>query len=150
MTEQSLFGIAGPFTVASPLASVGNGTPLTDKVRGTNLVLPAGSIITEVQIQKRGDNTTLLTAGKSVAVGVSGNARVFTGTPGALTDNLNTGLENYQAVKLNPTDISGMNTSYTTNQTIVVQCALGVSITSGSVAVVIKYKPYSKSVAKRF
>lgn len=151
MTTQSLFGVAGPFTSLDPLlASVE--TPLIDKVSGRNIILPAGSIVTELQIQRRGEPTAeLLTAGKAIAVGIEGNPRCFTDTPGALTDDLNSEEEDGQIVKLDPTtSASGLVKADTVDKTVVIQCGMGASVESGSVAVIIKYKPFSKSVARRY
>jgi hypothetical protein len=153
MTTQSISGIAGPFTAMNPLSSAGNGFPLVEKTTSSNsiptqLVLPANAIVTEIQIHRGGD--TALTAGKSIAVGVFGDARVFTGTPGALTDTLNTNTEAGQIINLNPTtSLTNTQSSYTTPKVMVVQCALGVSVTSGLVNIVVKYKSFSKSVAFR-
>jgi hypothetical protein len=155
MTTNSICGVAGPFTALNPLTPAGNGFALVEKTTSTNsvptpLVLPAGAIVTEIQIKRSGD-ITLLTAGKSIAIGVFGDARVFTGTPGALTDNLNTNTDVGQIINVNPTtNITGIQSSYTTDKNLVCQCALGASITAGSICVVIKYKSYSKSVAYRY
>jgi len=154
MTTNSICGVAGPFTALNPLTPSGNGFPLVEKTTSSNsiptpLVLPTGAIVTEIQIRRSGD-TTALTAGKSIAVGVFGDARVFTGTPGALTNNLNTNLEAGQIININPTtNITGIQSSYTTDKVLVCQCALGTSVTDGSICVIIKYKSYSKSVAYR-
>lgn len=150
MTTQSVFGVAGPFSVTNPL-NFDNEVALVDKVSGRQLVLPAGNVITEIEIQRRGSaSDPNLTAGKSIAVGVVGDARAFTGTPGALTNDLNADLENGEYVKLNDAaDVLGVTRAYTTDQNVVLQCALGSSIISGSVAVILKYKGFSKSVARR-
>lgn len=154
MTTQSLFGVAGPFTCENPLR-YDTETQLLDKVRGTPIVLPAGNIVTDIQIQQRGDSVSTaspqLTAGKSIAVGVAGDPRAFTGMPGALTDDLRDDLENgiYFRVDQVAADTLGVTRAYTTDKNVVIQCAMGEKIESGSVAVVVKFRPYSKSVAKR-
>lgn len=154
MTTQTICGVAGPWTALNPLVPSGNGYPLVEKTTSTNsvptpLVLPAGAIVTEIQIRRSGDSTPI-SSGKSIAIGVFSEPRIFSGTPGALTDNLNTNLEAGQIITVNPTtNITGMQSSYTTDKILVCQCALGTSITAGSICVVFKYKSYSKSVAHR-
>jgi len=154
MTTYTISGVAGPFTALNPLSSAGNGFPLVEKTTTANslptqLALPAGAIVTEVQIRRGGDSVPI-TAGKSIAVGVFGDARIFTGTPGALTDNLNTNTESGVIINVNPTtSLANTQSSYTTAKIIVVQCALGPSVTAGQVNVIIKYKSFSKSVAFR-
>lgn len=154
MTTNSISGVAGPFTALNPLTAAGNGFVLVEKTTSTNslptpVVLPAGAIVTEIQVRRGGD-TVALTAGKSIAVGVFGDARVFTGTPGALTDALNTNTESGIIINVNPTtSLANTQSSYTTAKTLVVQCALGVSVTAGQVNVIVKYKSFSKSVAHR-
>lgn len=154
MTTYTISGVAGPFSALNPLPSGGNGIPLVEKTTTahslpTQLVLPAGSIVTEIQIRRGGDSVQI-TPGKSIAVGVFGDARVFTGTPGALTDNLNINTESGQIINVNPTvSLANVQSSYTTPKILVVQCALGPSITAGQINVIVKYKTFSKSVAFR-
>ena len=150
MTTSTLFGVAGPFTVGAPL-SFSAETNLVDKVSGLALVLPAGHICTEVQVQLRGTtNADFLTTGKAIAVGIAGDVRKFTGSPGVLTDDLNADAETGQVVKIDPTTTAnGLMRAETTAKNYVIQCGLGASVIAGSVAVVVKHKPFSKSVALR-
>jgi len=173
MVQQSVFGIQGPFTLTNTLPHSGNGIAIVDKVLGTPLILPMGHVITELSMRRRGTlNDPNLTAGKSVAVGLLRNAglgdpatdpRKFTGTPGILTDDLNAQTILNQAtnnsleqpfrtfnINLNATtQANGFHTGELRDRTLVSQCAMGASITSGALSFVIKYKPFSGSVVRR-
>ena len=174
MTTVTFFGIAGPFSAMSPLPHDGNGVYIVDKVCGTPIVLPRGHIITELAIRRRGtENDPDLTAGKSVAIGLerdpmmgdpATDPRMFTGTPGILTDDLNddTVLDPnnnndprrpFRAFQINlnaTTTPNGVHRANTRDRPLVCQCALGNEIDQGSLSFIIKCKPFSSSVAKRF
>ena len=164
MTTQTLIGIAGPFSVTNPLSYSGNGYAVTDKVNGTNLIIPAGHVVTELSIRRRGlASDADLTAGRSVAIGLlrvpaegdpATDPRVFSGTPGVLTNTLNDDaitdhkLENGFIINLNATTApDGTQRAVQRDRTLCVQCGLGSEINSGSVTIVVKHKPFSKSVA---
>lgn len=174
MTTVSLFGVAGPFSLTNPLPSSGNGTRIVDKVTGNALMLPKGYIVTELSVRRRGTFTDPdLTAGKSVAVGLERDPilgdpvtdpRLFTGTPGALTDELNSIIELVPAsgsqpdrtfrgflINLNATQRpDGVQRSALRDRYYVCQCALGSQIDSGALSFLIKHKPFSESVAVRY
>ena len=163
MTTYTVFGVAGPFSdTAGERLEPGTEYTLVDKTKQTALTLPAGSIVTELFVRRRGaenETTYDLTAGRGIAVGVNGDPRVFTGTPGVSTDELNTYDVNpdntlypyvYVAM-LNPTqDLFHQTRSYTKNKTFVLQSAFGGNVVNGGVSVVIKYKSFSESVADKF
>ena len=164
MTTQSLIGIAGPFTNGNPLSFAGNGFPVIDKVNGGNLILPAGHIVTEISIRRLGLSSAAdLTAGKAVAIGLlrdpamgdpATDPRIFSGTPGVLTDTLNSDaitdhkLDNGFIINLNATTApDGTQRAVQRDRVVCVQCGLGASITNGGVTLVVKHKPFSKSIA---
>jgi len=173
MTTVSYFGVLGPFTVQAPLPHDGNGMKILDKVTGNPIVLPKGDVLTELSVRRRGTASDPdLTAGKSVAVGLeriiangdpATDPRMFTGTPGVLTDDLNedTVLDPaknndpnrpFRAfnVNLNATTApNGVHRAETIDRCIVAQCAMGEEITSGALSFIIKHKPFSRSVARR-
>jgi len=173
MAQQSVFGVQGPFTLTNTLPHTGNGVAIVDKVLGTALVLPMGNVVTELSVRRRGTlNDPNLTAGKSVAVGLQRNTslgdpatdpRKFTGTPGVLTDDLNAqtvldpatnnSLEQpFRTFNINlnaTTQANGFHTGELRDRTLVSQCAMGDMITSGALSFIIKYKPFSGSVARR-
>lgn len=173
MTTVTLFGVAGPFSMINPLPHDGNGTCINDKVGGTPLALPKGYIVTELSIRRRGTASDPdLTAGKSVAIGLERNPglgdpatdpRMFTGTPGILTDDLNedTVLDPafnndpkrpFRAFQINlnaTTAPNGVHRADTRDRKFVCQCAMGNEITTGSLSFIIKCKPFSGSVARR-
>lgn len=164
MTTQTLIGIAGPFTTTNTLPFGGNGVAVTDKVNGTPLIIPAGHVVTELSIRRRGlASDPALTPGKAVAIGLlrdpalgdpATDPRVFSGTPGVLTDTLNDDaitnhtLDNGFIINLNATTApNGTQRAVQRDRTLCVQCGLGPLIDSGSVTLVVKHKPFSKSVA---
>lgn len=164
MTTQSLIGIAGPFDGENTLPFDGNGVPVIDKVNGGNLIIPAGHIVTEISVRRLGLSTAPdLTAGKAVAVGLlrdpmegdpATDPRVFSGTPGVLTDVLNEDaisdhkLDNGFVINLNATTApDGTQRAVRRDRVVCVQCGLGPAITSGGVTLVVKHKPFSKSIA---
>ena len=164
MTTQSIFGVAGPFTILNPL------TPLSEvnfyeKMNSTQILsIPANNIVTEIFIKKKDNNvafgggalSTDLTPNRGIGVGLKTvGARLFTGTPGALTNILNsydiTSQTYPYTCKLDPIDNpNDLIRSFTQSQEIVCQSAFGGNITSGSIAIVVKYKPFSDSVVDRF
>jgi hypothetical protein len=169
MTTVSLFGVQGPFTTTNTLPHDGNGVPIVDKVTGNNLVLPRGNVVTELSVRRRGTlNDPNLTSGKSVAVGLQRvpaegdpvtDPRKLTGTPGVLTDDLNAqtiqvnGADDpFRTFNLNlnaTTQSNNFHTGELRDRVLVSQCAMGAEINSGALSYVIKYKPFSGSVARR-
>lgn len=173
MTTFTYFGVLGPFTQQVPLPHNGNGMKILDKVSGDPLILPRGHVITELSVRRRGTASDPdLTSGKSVAVGLERNLangdpatdpRMFTGTPGILTDELNedTVLDPSKnndpnrpfrafQVNLNATTApNGIHRAEIIDRCIVAQCAMGDSITSGALSFIVKLKPFSQSVARR-
>lgn len=164
MTTQTLIGIAGPFSTTNTLPFNGNGVAVTDKVNGTPLIIPSGHIVTELSVQRLGLSTApALTAGKAVAVGLlrvpaqgdpATDPRIFSGTPGVLTNTLNAdaassaNADNGFIINLNATTApDGTQRAVQRDRTLCVQCGLGSAIDSGGVTIVVKHKPFSKSVA---
>lgn len=164
MTTETLIGIAGPFSNSNPLPFSGNGVAVIDKVNGTNLVIPAGHVVTEISIRRLGlASSPNLTSGKSVAVGLlrdpamgdpATDPRIFSGTPGVLTDTLNADaisdhkLDNGFIINLNNTTApNGTQRAVQRDRVLCVQCGLGSSIVEGGVTIVVKHKPFSKAVA---
>lgn len=163
MTTTTVFGVAGPFTdVAGNRLEPATEFTLLSKVKLQPVIIPANNIVTEVSIRRKAPEGNVaydLTPGRGIAVGVSGNARAFTGTPGIITDDIN-------AFDLNPTnpdypyifasnllptnDMFLRSFSSTQNSTVVLQSAFGGNVTSGGVSVIIKYKPISDSVAEKY
>jgi hypothetical protein len=163
MTTTTIYAVAGPFSdVAGQRLEPMTEYNLVTKVKGVNVVLPANNIITEISIKRKapdGDATADLTAGRGIAIGVSGSPRIFTGTPGIITDDLNAydltpadpKIPYIHISKFVPTaDMFLRSFSSTQNQQIVLQSAFGGNVTSGGVAVIIKYKPFSESVAEKY
>lgn len=163
MTTTSIFTIAGPFSdVAGSRLEPGTEYPLVNKVKGTPAILPANCIVTEIAIRRKapeGNVASDLTPGRGIAVGVAGNPRTFTGTPGVITDFLNAfdlapedpNVPYIHVAKFVPTEDMFLNSySNTQNQALVLQSAFGGNVISGGVSVVIKYKPFSDSVAEKF
>lgn len=160
MTTISLFTVAGPFTdVAGNRLEPATETFLLDKVTKDPIILPAGNIVTEITARRRGDEGDViqdLTPGRGIAVGINGDARVFTGTPGYITDELNdfdiasTTTPYNHLTKLDPsTTVPLIQTTYHEDKNIVLQAAFGGNVTEGGISVIIKYKPFSESIAKR-
>ncbi len=108
---------------------------------GTQFQLPANNVVREVWVSKFG--ATLLTAGRSVAVGFPGTPRILTNNFGALTDDLNLGRT---VVCINPAADGATWFLNSTNaaRTLLYQGALGGDIISGRVKIVVIYEevPY--------
>lgn len=161
MTTTTIFGIAGPFSnVAGNRLEPTTEFILLDKITRSALILPAGNVVTEIAVRRRADQGMSydLTSGRGIAVGVNSHPRLFTGTPGILTNDLNVldltpdnPLIPYtHFVKVDPTsNISKLLQTSTQDQTFVLQSAFGGNVIDGGVSVVIKYKPFSDSVADR-
>jgi hypothetical protein len=159
MTTISIFGIAGPFNdIPGERLEPDTEYQLVDKVTRDPIILPAGNIVTEITARRRadeGDITQDLTPGRSIAVGIEGNARIFTGTPGFITDELNDFDDDGEIpynhfTKLNPTTtIPRIQTTYHNDKNIVLQSAFGGNVIDGGITIIIKYKPFSESIAKR-
>jgi hypothetical protein len=159
MTTTTVHGIAGPFTdVVGNRLEPNTEFELIDKVRKTPLILPAGNEVVEIIMRRRadlGDATMDLTPGRGIAVGYTGNPRVFTGTPGIITDELNVFDANSSVpyrhfVRLDPsTTFNRVSEVEQSDQTFVLQSAFGGNVTDGGVSVIIKYKPFPESVAER-
>lgn len=159
MTTTTVHGIAGPFT-NSPGNRLEPTTEfqLIDKVKKTPLILPTGNEVVEVIIRRRadlGDVSMDLTPGRGVAIGVNGDPRVFTGTPGIITDSLNlfdaTSKTPYRHfVRLDPsTTFNRVSNVYQDDRNFVLQSGFGGNIINGGVSVILKYKPFPESVAER-
>ena len=163
MTTHTVFGIAGPFN-DQPEERLEAGTEfvLVEKATREPLILPAGNVVIEVSISRRGDSgdiTDDLTPGRGISVGIDNDPRLFLGTPGAITDELNTFdttpdnefIPYTYFMKVDPaTAINNMLRSDTRDRTFVLQSSFGGNVTSGGVSVVIKYKPFSVSVVDRY
>jgi hypothetical protein len=174
MTTISVFGIAGPISDTSGNRLESNTEyKLLNKVSKTPIVIPAGHIVTEIAMRRRADANTDLTPGRGISVGFEDDPRVLIGTPGVITDELNQFVpetfitldENNCPVtntrepyvpythflRLDPsTNVVRIQRSSHENRTVVLQSAFGGNVTSGGVSVVIKYKPFSDSIAERF
>jgi len=177
MTTISIFGIAGPFEdEAGKRLEPDTEFELLDKVKKLPLVIPAGNIVTEIAVRRRadlGDASMDLTPGRGISVGFAGDPRVLIGTPGIITDELNEFVpevvvtldENGCPVetirdpyvpythflRVDPsTNVVRIQRSSQDNRTLVLQSAFGGNVITGGVSVVIKYKPFSESIADRF
>lgn len=163
MTTNTVFAIAGPFSnVAGERLEPATEFVLVEKAKRTPVIIPAGNIVTEIAIKRRGDEGDVaddLTPGRGISCGVDGNARLFLGTPGVITDDLNAfdmtpsnDLYPYSYyAKVDPsTDINKFLISNTRDKTLVLQSAFGGNVISGGVSVVVKYKPFSDSTVDRF
>lgn len=159
MTTQTVFGIAGPFE-DNPGDRLEPTTEfqLIDKVKKTPLILPTGNEVVEIIMRRRadlGDVSMDLTPGRGIAVGVNGDPRVFTGTPGIITDALNvfdsTSDTPYRHfVRLDPsTTFNRVSKVYQDDRNFVLQSSLGGNVINGGVSVILKYKPFPESVAER-
>lgn len=163
MTTQTIFGVAGPFAdQAGERLEPATEFVLVEKATRQPLILPAGHVVVEISIKRRGDDGTVtddLTPGRGISVGIDGDPRLFLGTPGAITDELNTFdttpdnelIPYTYFMKVDPaTAINNMLRCDTRNRTFVLQSAFGGNVISGGVSVVIKHKPFSVSVVDRY
>lgn len=159
MTTETVHGIAGPFTdTPGDRLEPATEYELIDKVEKTPLILPTGNEVVEIIMRRRadlGDVSMDLTPGRGIAVGVNGDPRVFTGTPGIITDDLNvfdaaSSTPYRHFIRLDPsTTFNRVETVYQDDRTFVLQSAFGGNVIDGGVSVIIKYKPFPESVAKR-
>lgn len=177
MTTNSIFGVAGPFTDESGNRLEPNiEFNLVDKITGQALIVPAGNIVTEIAMRRRaglGDAETDLTPGRGISVGFEGDPRVLIGTPGVITDELNDFVvETFITLDENDCPVTNTRDPYIPythflridpstnvvriqrashdNRKLVLQSAFGGNVTSGGISVVVKYKPFSDSIAERF
>jgi hypothetical protein len=164
MTTNTIFAVAGPFAdIAGQRIEPATEYTLLLKAGGTSAILPANSIVTEVEIKRKAtenDVSVDLTPGRCIAIGIDNFPRLLTGTPGILTDTLNQydinpDNDNYHypfVAKLVPNNFNFLlnSVSFTQDHTFVLQSGFGGNIISGGVSVVIKYKSFSESVVEKW
>jgi hypothetical protein len=164
MTTNTIFAVAGPFAdVAGQRLEPNTEYTLLLKSSGSTAILPANSIVTEIEIKRKApenDVTVDLTPGRGVTVGLDGYPRLFTGTPGILTNTLNLYDVNPKdsknpypfIAKLVPNNFNFIlnSLSFTQDHNFVLQSGFGGNIISGGLAVIIKYKPFSESVVEKW